>query len=91
MGLIEQITYPPSGEWFLAVGGDHKGFLSFFDAQTGKLIHQARGADHVHAAAVNEAFDRIYTVHHHRVMSWGLSAADNSSVEAIKPSFAQPK
>jgi len=84
-GVIEQIIFHPSDEWFLAVGGDHKGFISFYETQTGKLMHQDRAADHVHAVAVNESFDRIYTAHHHRIMSWNLGVVDDSPVEAVRP------
>ena len=84
-GLIEQMMFHHSGEWLLAVGGDHKGFISFYNAATGKLMHQARAGEHVHAFAVNESFDRIYTVHHKAMMSWELQPMDNSPVEAPKP------
>ena len=84
-GVVEQMQYHPSGEWLLAVGGDHKGFVSFYDAATGKLMHQTRAGEHVHAFAMNEAFDHIYTVHHKGLMSWELHVVDDSPVEAPKP------
>lgn len=74
-GLIEQMVFHPSDKWFLAVGGDHKGFVSFYETESGKLLHQDRAGDHVHAVAVREDFGRFYTAHHKRVMSWDLNVA----------------
>ncbi|MCH8829066.1 MAG: hypothetical protein IID45_05760, partial [Planctomycetes bacterium] len=49
-GLVEQITFHPEGKWFLTVGGDHKGFITFYDAKSGKLTHQSEAKDHLHGA-----------------------------------------
>lgn len=69
-GLNEQIAFHPDGEWFLAAGGDHKGFVSIYETKTGKLIHQERAGDHVHGFAVNEDWTRLYTAQHGGLMVW---------------------
>ena len=71
-GLVEQIVFDPNGKWILCAGGDHKGFLSFYDAKTGKPIRQDAAKDHVHGVAFNENRTRLYAVHHSRLSMWEL-------------------
>lgn len=94
-GVVEQIVFHPSDEWLLAVGGDHKGFVSFYKTDSGELLHQDRAGDHVHAVAVREDFGRFYTAHHKRVMSWDLQTsaeppAADKPTESEKPAEPQP-
>lgn len=77
-GLVEQIEFHPDGAWFAAVGGDHKGFVSFYETKGGELIHQERAGDHVYGLARNETFDRLYTAHHSRMTVWDLKAEKNT-------------
>ena len=84
-GLNQQINFHPSGDWIVAVGGDHKGFVSFWEMKTGKLLHQSAANEHIHGAVVNEAFDTLYTVHHQRIMKWEFQGTP-PPVEAPKPS-----
>lgn len=71
-GLVEQILFSPDDAWFLTAGGDNAGFLTFYSTQEGKILHQDKAHQHVHAAALNESGDRVYTAHHGRVVSWSL-------------------
>lgn len=71
-GLVEQIAFHPGGKWLLTAGGDHKGFLCFYDAKTGKPIRQEAAKDHVHGVAFNEDHTRLYAVHHSRLTMWTL-------------------
>ena len=71
-GLVEQMVFAADGKWFLAAGGDHKGFLSFYETQTGKLIRQDAAKDHVYGVAFNEDQTRLYAVHHSRLSMWEL-------------------
>ncbi len=84
-GLVEQILFHPDGKWFVTVGGDHKGFITFYDTSGGKVLHQTGAQDHCHDAAFNETFDRLYTVHHSHVMAWNLPADTSKPVAARKP------
>ena len=69
-GLIEQIAFHPSGDWFVCAGGDHNGFVTFYDTKTGKVIKQDKAPMHVHSFDVNEDFDKLYAVGHGRVAVW---------------------
>ncbi|MGH7201550.1 MAG: WD40 repeat domain-containing protein [Planctomycetaceae bacterium] len=71
-GLVEQIAFHESGEWFLTAGGDHNGFLTFYETKTGKLLHQDKAPMHIHALAVGESFERLYGVGHGRIVVWEL-------------------
>ena len=75
-GLIEQLEFHESGEWFLAAGGDHGGFVSFYDTKTGKLIKQEKAPMHVHEFAFNESADTLYTVGHQKVAVWELKSGE---------------
>jgi WD40 repeat protein len=72
-GLVEYLEFGPDGKWLLATGGDNGGFVTFHDAETGKLIHQDKAPMHVHAAAFNESCEKLYTVGHGKVATWELT------------------
>ncbi|MBM79538.1 MAG: hypothetical protein CMJ78_02955 [Planctomycetaceae bacterium] len=74
-GLVEQIEFHPSGDWFVAAGGDHSGFISIYDAKTGKVIKQAKAPMHVHGFSIIENWERIYGVGHNNVAVWTLADA----------------
>jgi len=85
-GLVEQIAYPGSGNWFVFAGGDNGGFLSFYDATTGKLVHQSKMPMHVHSFVLNEAEDTLYAVGHDQVAVVAFKA-----VPAAAPVAEEPK
>lgn len=72
-GLVEQILWTPDGSQLLTTGGDHKGFLTFYDAESGELIHQDGSNGHIHGIAVDEAFQTLYVAAHQRVEKWSLA------------------
>ena len=67
-GLVEQIAFPHSGNWFVFAGGDNGGFVSFYDASTGKLVHQSKLPMHVHSFVLNESEDTLYAAGHDQVV-----------------------
>ena len=69
-GLVEQLAFHQSGAWLLAAGGDNNGFVTFYDPETGKLLHQAKAPMHVHAFVFSEDGARLYTVGHGKVAVW---------------------
>ncbi len=75
-GLVEQIEFHPSGDWFVCAGGDHNGFVRFYDAKQGEIIHEVKAPMHVHRFVFNEAFDTLYAVGHGRVVVWELKAEE---------------
>ncbi|MFG0336127.1 MAG: WD40 repeat domain-containing protein [Maioricimonas sp. JB049] len=74
-GLIEQIAWHPSGDWLLCAGGDHKGFLTLYDTQSGELITQEASDGHVHGLIADPELQEVLTAGHHRVERWTLGAS----------------
>ena len=71
-GLVEQLAFHPTGKWLLAAGGDHKGFIQFFDLNAGKVLKQDKAPMHVHDFTLNEVADTIYAAGHGRIVVWTL-------------------
>ena len=63
-GLVEQIAFPREGTWFIGAGGDNGGFVSFYDALTGKVVHQDKAPMHVNRFVLNDAQDTLYAAGH---------------------------
>lgn len=75
-GLVEQIAFHPGGEWFVTAGGDNAGFVTIYETASGKLLHQEKAGQHVHALTVNDDFTALYTVHHGRVTKWSVGGVE---------------
>lgn len=84
-GLVEQITFHESGDWFLAAGGDHGGFGTFYETATGKVINQEKLPMHVHEFAFDESFETVSAVGHNKIALYELRGIDDSPVEAPVP------
>ena len=87
-GLVEQIQFHESGDWFLTAGGDHNGFLTFYSTHDGKIIKQEKAPMHVHEFAVDESFETLYAVGHGKIAVWELPAKNDNPVEAPLPAAA---
>jgi WD40 repeat protein len=85
-GLVEQITFPHGGDWFVFAGGDNGGFVSFYDAASGKLVHQLKMPMHVHSFVLNEAEDTLYAAGHDQV-----AVVPFKSVPPVVPPTDEPK
>lgn len=72
--MVEQILWTGDGRYLLTAGGDHNGFLTFYDADSGELVHQDGNNGHVHGVAVDEDFHSIYVAAHQRIEKWSLKA-----------------
>jgi len=66
-GLVEQIEFDPAGNWLLAAGGDHSGFVSFYNVDTGQLIKQEKAPMHVHELAMNDNSTGFFAVGHGKI------------------------
>jgi WD40 repeat protein len=75
-GLVEQIAWSPDGAMILCAGGDHAGFLKFYDMTSGELIHQDGNDGHIHGFVTDEAWSTIYTACHNRVEKWSINTAE---------------
>jgi WD40 repeat protein len=71
-GLVERLVFH-SERWLLGAGGDHGGFLTFFDLQQKKPAYQEKAPMHVHDFAVDEDGKHLYAVGHGRIVVYQLS------------------
>jgi WD40 repeat protein len=71
-GLVEELVFPPSGDWLLAAGGANDGFLFVMDLANNKLLRQEKVAMQVHAVALNESADTLYAAGHGRMMIYEM-------------------
>lgn len=69
-GLIEQLAFQPQGDWLVGAGGDHGGFVNFYNYREGKLFHQEKAPMHVHAFQLNETQDTLYSAGHGKLAAW---------------------
>ena len=71
-GLVEQLAFHPDGEWLLAAGGDHNGFIQFFDLDASKIVKQDKAPMHVHDFTLSSTADTIYAAGHENIVVWTL-------------------
>jgi WD40 repeat protein len=72
-GLVEQIAWGPDAGWILTAGGHDKGFLTFYDMNSGEMLHQQGNEGHIHGFVVDEAWENVYAACHHRLEKWTLA------------------
>ncbi len=70
-GLVERLAWHPEGDWILAGGGDHKGYLIFISPDGKKTLSEEQLSTHVHDFSLSKGADRIVTVGHQRIEIWG--------------------
>lgn len=78
-GLIEKILWAPDASWVLTIGGDHKGFLTFYDMNTGEMLHQDGNDGHIHDGLFDESCENLYVAAHQRVERWTMTAVEEST------------
>lgn len=71
-GLVEQIVWLDDTPYLLAAGGDHKGFLIFYNTATGELVHQDGTDGHIHAFAWNATTQQLYLASHESIGHWSV-------------------
>jgi WD40 repeat protein len=81
-GLVEHLQFAPDGSWLLSSGGAGDGFVTFTNVETGKTIHQDKLPMHVHQLALNEAFDTLFAVGHHKIAVCEFKAAEPTAATA---------
>ncbi|MFN0197699.1 MAG: WD40 repeat domain-containing protein [Planctomycetaceae bacterium] len=59
-GLVEFMAFQPEGNWLVAVGGDHGGFVKFIDLKEKKIIKQITAPGHIFDARLNDTQDALY-------------------------------
>ena len=70
------MQFHPQGQWLLAAGGDHGGFIKFLDLQKKNIIKQTKAPMHIHDLKVNSAADTIIAVGHKKIVTWELKPAE---------------
>jgi len=88
-GLVEQIVYPREGNWFVCAGGDNGGFASFYDRQTGKVLHQDKLPMHVHKIVLSEAQDALVAAGHGQIVVAEFKAVTPEPAPATEPEPAK--
>jgi WD40 repeat protein len=73
-GLVEHLLWHPEGDWIVAGGGDHNGWLLFIDPESKKIIREEKAPMHIHEFAFNEKTDHIFAVGHNKLARWELEA-----------------
>ena len=73
-GLVEQMVFHPENQWLLAAGGDHNGFIKFYDLKEKKIIKQEKAPMHVHDLSLNAAHDTIYGAGHGKLVIWQMES-----------------
>ena len=73
-GLIEQIAWAPDASWLLTAGGDHKGFVTFYDSGTGEKLHQDGTSGHIHGFVLHRDEGALTAAGHEHVTQWTLTS-----------------
>ncbi len=71
-GLIEKIIWSSDASWILTIGGDHKGFFTFYDTLRGEVLHQDGNEGHIHDGVMDERCENLYVAAHQRVERWTI-------------------
>ncbi len=73
-GLVEAMAFHPSGNWLVCAGGDHEGYVKFFDLKAGKLLHHDKAPMHIYGISLNEAGDTLYASGHGKLAVFEFKA-----------------
>jgi WD40 repeat protein len=87
-GLVEHLIFSREGNWLVGAGGDNGGFASFYDVQTGKVIHQDKLPMHVHRAVLNDAQDTLFAAGHEHLVAVEFKAVPPPPAAPAEPSQA---
>jgi WD40 repeat protein len=72
-GLVERLEFHPDGKTLLTAGGDHGGFVSVYDLESGKIAYQQQAPMHVHGHVLND-WKSLFTVGHGKIAEWTIEA-----------------
>ena len=56
----------------MTAGGDNNGFLTFYDADSGKLLHQDGQNAHIHEISAGPDFQQIFVAAHEKLTRWTM-------------------
>ncbi len=72
-GLVEQIAWASDGSWILTAGGDHKGFVTLYRADTGEQLHDVDAKGHIHGFVLDREAGTLTAAGHEHVTAWRLN------------------
>jgi WD40 repeat protein len=87
-GMVEQLVFHPSGDWFVGAGGGYGGFVLFYDMKANKILFQDTAPMRVHGLVANEACDTLFAAGHNKLITWELKTAESKADAEKKPSIA---
>ena len=73
-GLVERLTFHPSGDWLLAAGGANDGFLMFLDTKKNKVLKEQGVKFHIHGTALDEKGATLSVAGHNTLALYEMKA-----------------
>ncbi len=77
-GLVEQILWGPDDAWIMTVGGDNNGFVTVYNSDTAKILHQADQGGHVHALCHDASLENLFLAGHQKLSRWTMNSTDDA-------------
>lgn len=73
-GLAERLEFSPAGDWLVAAGGDHEGFVKFLSIPDGQIVHQEKAPMHVHDFDLDPSAASLLACGHGKLVEFGFDA-----------------
>lgn len=78
-GLVERLEFSPGGDWLVAAGGDHEGFIKFLSIPSGQVLHQDKAPMHVHDFELGAGAESIVACGHGKLVRFEFKTVEASS------------
>ncbi|HQU44553.1 MAG: hypothetical protein B7Z73_10495 [Planctomycetia bacterium 21-64-5] len=73
-GLVERLRFSPAGDWLLAAGGDHEGFVKFLAIPDGQVLQQEKAPMHVHDFELDAGAEGLIACGHGQLVEFEFKA-----------------
>lgn len=73
-GLAERLEFSPAGDWLVAAGGDHEGFVKFLSIADGQVLHQEKAPMHIHDFELDAGADGLLACGHGKLVAFEFKA-----------------
>lgn len=71
-GLAERVEFSPAGDWLVAAGGDHEGFIKFLSIPDGRVLFQDKAPMHVHDFEFDASVGGLLACGHGKLVEFAL-------------------
>lgn len=71
-GLAERLGFSPAGDWLVAAGGDHEGFIKFLSIPDGRVVFQDKAPMHIHDFEFDASTDGLLACGHGKLVEFAL-------------------